>query len=379
MQSNLYIPKKIHVGFQNRGDTFTGKLAYIIYEDEKGVLRKQGSWDGWRDKKIKEVILDNEPARFVFNKGVQRNGHFGSGRSVMRVYDTRDFEFEITIDNLVGILMHSDISKRDITEECVFAWAGKDLILLPVNSEEYRSSLEYTDKQSLKVTTKDLVKGYLYEKKKSDENLMYMGYHEFFDKAYYHSEHKCLGKKHVFYNLENKRFVTPIMSTLAQVKVAEVQEDFAKIDKMLHDSMHLQEIKDITVQNSKNKKTDRYSSTEERYKKIDNKILRISISSYYSKTEVKPEHVYFAIAEFKKTGKTSSLNFENIDNNDYIEKVLKETGLDWNYRKNSGYYGGRILTGKTYSKREFFDKLGGNDFGNEIGAVNLLDQKTVWL
>lgn len=47
MKSNLYIPKKIHVGFQKRSDTYTGKLAYVIYEDEKGVLRKQGSWDGW--------------------------------------------------------------------------------------------------------------------------------------------------------------------------------------------------------------------------------------------------------------------------------------------------------------------------------------------
>ena len=36
----LYIPKKIKVGFQEREDTFNGLLSYIIYWDDKGVLRK---------------------------------------------------------------------------------------------------------------------------------------------------------------------------------------------------------------------------------------------------------------------------------------------------------------------------------------------------
>ena len=121
MEHNLYIPKKIKVGFQNRQGTFTGKLAYIIYIDDKGVLRKETSWQGWRDQKIEPLEFDNEPrAGFLFNKGVQRYGyHWGSGRSSIRVYDPRDFEFEINVDNLIGILikcimiacnqMHGDI------------------------------------------------------------------------------------------------------------------------------------------------------------------------------------------------------------------------------------------------------------------------------
>ena len=35
METSIFIPKKIHVGFQTRHDTYTKKLAYIIYEDEK--------------------------------------------------------------------------------------------------------------------------------------------------------------------------------------------------------------------------------------------------------------------------------------------------------------------------------------------------------
>lgn len=41
MKSNIFIPKKIKVGFQERSDTFTKKLAYVIYYDQKGKLRKE--------------------------------------------------------------------------------------------------------------------------------------------------------------------------------------------------------------------------------------------------------------------------------------------------------------------------------------------------
>lgn len=36
MKSAIYIPKKINVGYRERQDTYTGKLAYVIYWDEKG-------------------------------------------------------------------------------------------------------------------------------------------------------------------------------------------------------------------------------------------------------------------------------------------------------------------------------------------------------
>lgn len=36
----LFIPEKIKVGYQKRTDTYTNKLAYVIYYDEKNKLRK---------------------------------------------------------------------------------------------------------------------------------------------------------------------------------------------------------------------------------------------------------------------------------------------------------------------------------------------------
>ena len=50
--TKMFIPKRIKIGFQQRPDTFTGKLSYIIYYDEKGKLRKEASWNSWRDDNI---------------------------------------------------------------------------------------------------------------------------------------------------------------------------------------------------------------------------------------------------------------------------------------------------------------------------------------
>ena len=114
----LFIPKKINVGFQNRSDTYTQKLAYVIYYDLKGVLRKEKSWNSWRDHKIPNVEFANDPTEgFVLNKGV------GGGRSswnrrneYIRVYDPRDFEFEISVANLLFILRECDCSRGKGTD-----------------------------------------------------------------------------------------------------------------------------------------------------------------------------------------------------------------------------------------------------------------------
>lgn len=187
----LFIPKKIRVGFQKRTDTFTGQLAYIIYYDEKGKIRKEASFEGWRDHSIATLELDNEPrAGFVINKGVQRDGYWGSGRSVARIHDDRNFEFEISVTNLMGILMHSDVSKRDIAEKCVYAWNGTELVLLPCNSQEFIKAQEFTANQDIKLSGKDLILGATYKQKKSEYcDFIYMG----------HMPWEGPEKKHVFW------------------------------------------------------------------------------------------------------------------------------------------------------------------------------------
>jgi hypothetical protein len=247
--NTLYIPKKLYVGFQNRSDTFTGKLAYVIYEDHSGKKRKQKSWEGWRDKNIPVVEVDNAPTpNFTLNKGVQRSREwFGTGRSMVRVWDPRDFEFEITVDNLLNVLMHADVSKRDITEPCVYAWQGTNLVLLPTNSVEYQESIKHTAKQSLKVSARDLVVGHTYSiKQDSTTTVVYLGRFDRYETVTVYDEavqtrynwqrhikgyeHKKKAKKHVFINPETKMVDVREPSTLIAACVSdEVHPELATL------------------------------------------------------------------------------------------------------------------------------------------------------
>ena len=263
--TNMFIPKKIKIGFQERSDTYTGKLAYVIYYDEKGKLRKEASWNNWRHEKIEPLEFDNVPqSGFIFNKGVQRDGYWGSGRSVIRVYDNRDFEFEISVDNLMGILMHSDVSKRDIVEQCVFAWEGTELVLLPVNSKEYQASVAYTAKQDQKITSKELIEGYTYQAKKLETPLIYIGQREWFDwnngyenngkitrkydsKCPYVKVHESKGKKHVFY--DGTHFITKTPADLSAVLVNQVNDNYANLVDKFFATTHSQKIVGIALTN----------------------------------------------------------------------------------------------------------------------------------
>lgn len=177
---SIYIPKKIKVGYQNRYDTYTKKLAYVIYYDEKNKLRKETSWNNWRDEKIEPDDFDNEPTRgFVLNKKVgDYSGDWGNHRQAYcRIYDPRGFEFEITINNLLYILENCDCLKgKGLDGEFVYGWDGKDLILIPVDSPDYKEIKTRTDKiqNGKKFKGKDLIIGATYLTK-NNEQWIYMG------------------------------------------------------------------------------------------------------------------------------------------------------------------------------------------------------------
>ena len=177
---SIYIPKKIKVGYQNRYDTYTKKLAYVIYYDEKNKLRKETSWNNWRDEKIEPDDFDNEPTRgFVLNKKVgDYSGDWGNHRQAYcRIYDPREFEFEITINNLLYILENCDCLKgKGLDGEFVYGWDRKDLILIPVDSPDYKEIKTRTDKiqNGKKFKGKDLIIGATYLTK-NNEQWIYMG------------------------------------------------------------------------------------------------------------------------------------------------------------------------------------------------------------
>lgn len=205
----LYIPKKLRVGFQKRADTYTKRLAYVICYGEDGKLRSEKSWEGWRDTKIEPEEFDNVPHEgFILNKNIERYGwsHYGSGRSVIRIYDTRGIEFEISPENLMGILMHTTCSRRSFEGKFVYAWKGAKPILLPVASEEYQKASAYTERLGKKVTAKELTPGFSYTTKKGEE-LVYIGrflWHYWNFKSYRGEVGRTASKQHVFMRLHPK-------------------------------------------------------------------------------------------------------------------------------------------------------------------------------
>ncbi len=176
----LLIPERIKVGYQEREGTYTGKLAYVIYFDNKGVLRKETSWEGWRSKKIEPNVYTNDPTEgFVLNKDVGGGRGWHSRNEYIRVYDPRGFEFEISVANLLFILRESDCSRgKGLEGKFVYSWDRQELVLLPVSSLDYQNSKQYTELKSKKVAAKDLIPGCTYIAQDQRE-LVYLGRFEY--------------------------------------------------------------------------------------------------------------------------------------------------------------------------------------------------------
>lgn len=160
----------------------------MIYYDEKGKLRKETSWQSWRDKKIEPQEFNNEPTSgFVLNKKV---GDYDSGwnhrHAYVRIYDPRNFEFEITIENLLYILENtSAIKGKGLEGDFVYGWDGKDLVLIPTESPDYKSINEYNDilHNSETIKAKDLIIGATYLTKDNNK-MIYMGRYDYYAGGY---------------------------------------------------------------------------------------------------------------------------------------------------------------------------------------------------
>ena len=223
--NSLFIPKKCKVGFNIRDDCFTKKLGYVIAFDGK-KWRKENSWEGWRQKEgdskgrsysyekkqyidsdekygeeVRVLEFDNTPiSGFVLNKkaGGGRS-HWNTRRTVSRIYDPRGFEFEIGIENLLYILEHCNCMRgKGLEGEFIYSWDGKDLLLLPSESPEFQSAMNYTGLQSLKISAKDLVPGCSYKTKKED-NLIYVGRYMWYETDWHNDKGRKGKKCHIFW------------------------------------------------------------------------------------------------------------------------------------------------------------------------------------
>jgi hypothetical protein len=258
LKTNIFIPQKIKAGFQNRNDTYTQKLSYVTYYDTKGALRKERSWEGWRDKKIPALDFENVPVEgLVLNKKV---GGYSSGwnhrQTYVRVYDPRGFEYEITVSNLLYVLENTNsIKGKGLEGEFVYGWDGSDLVLIPTSSPDYTeiSELNKLRHENMKFNGKDLIIGATY-KSYDNAELIYLG-------RFYEANGDNKESKAYFFYSDNKYSKIRLYKSLTN-KILEVLDD---------------------------KCVDNYSSLMDELVK----------SSYYSERDPsKDEYVYYTLDEF---------------------------------------------------------------------------------
>lgn len=206
----IFLPNTIRVGYQKRGDTYSGKLAYIIYIDEKGKVRKEASWQSWRDDKIEPEDFDNIPTSgFVLNRRAggreESYSSWNTRKTYCRVYDPRGFEFEIDISNLLYILENTNsIVGKGLEGEFVYGWGGTELILIPTSSPDYSELVAKSEiiKNRDYLKAKELEEGKIYENM-SGKKFVYAGKRSTFEMNYRTKYTIENPKTHVFFDLEN--------------------------------------------------------------------------------------------------------------------------------------------------------------------------------
>jgi len=203
---NFFLPKQIKIGYQEKKDTYTGKLAYVIYYDDKNKLRKELSFNNWIDKKINTDKYENLPiSGFVLNKKVGGyKNDYNFRQAYTRIYDPRGFEFEITIENLLYILTYcTSIKGKGLEGEFVYTWNNKDLFLMPIDSPEYKKIKKHSEDlyKSEYFKPNELKIGYIYNNK-NNEQFVYLGkrpYYELDYKYFIIYNNKLVDTQHIKY------------------------------------------------------------------------------------------------------------------------------------------------------------------------------------
>jgi hypothetical protein len=249
------------------------------------------------------------------------------------VWDPRDFEFEISVDNLIGILMHADVSKRDITEPCVFAWNGTELILLPTNSLEYQESIKHTEKQGKKFSAKDLTAGFTYSLKEDrTTRVVYLGRfprysidnvtedNEKSSRYSYHSRGRRQtlkgNKGHVFIDLATKSILIKDPSKYVDEVVSEeVHQEFASFIDKYYASAESQPIVGLTIDTTipAEEHLQGYYSWYSRdwFKWKDDVFVELAIGEYDNTITVQ------RLARFDDATKTCMTSHQGTDRNGY--------------------------------------------------------------
>lgn len=323
----LYIPKKLKIGFQERKDSFDGKLSFITYYDNNGKISNETRWNRWCDGGISNLEIDNIPFKnATLNKNISHAGYrYGTGRTAIRIYDSRGFEYEIDIDNFMGIAQEYSVVKGEIIGEFVYAFANNKVILLPVDSEQYKDAIKTTLNRNEKVDESSLIPGDVYLNDKEEE-CIYIGFYNM-NKSIAKYVNILVNKQkpsHVFYNNNKNIYEFIKVEKLGFKKDTLLPNEFEVYFNNYVGTMREKEIEEIYIEKDFDiKKIQKNKNLENMlfgYVEVD------SVSKKYSYTKIVSGGIYECYRDTEKkqgshfySPRTLMMNYFRFSNKRYAQ------------------------------------------------------------
>lgn len=173
-EKRIKFPEKHYVGFQTRKEHVN--LGFMTpYGTDSAAKKRMGTVDKWakgyqqydytrkeyiKTEQIPPVVYDNAPLNgFIVSNPVNHSSSWNSCNDKWRIEDPRGFELEITSGNLEKIMETCNILRGVIQEDCIWARLGAENILVPVESELYKTALTNTNRFSSNVKISEVEPG----------------------------------------------------------------------------------------------------------------------------------------------------------------------------------------------------------------------------
>ena len=160
----MKIFNEIYVGINNKRTNDSGvPLGFMVpYEDNYAGKKRvetvnrwlRGYWyeDDKTDDENETKILKNVPMTGF--KVVDFASRWSTSNKLARVYDPNGYELEISIENLIDLILNTVIENGEIKAELVWARDGANNRLIRLDSDEYKEAVRTTEKSKKKVSAK---------------------------------------------------------------------------------------------------------------------------------------------------------------------------------------------------------------------------------
>lgn len=143
---NCFIPQRIIAGFRKR-NTSTGRLSFLTFNDERGKMKFETSFNNWIDHDIPLEYYDNSSmtALYIGNAAGGCKSGWNFRQEYIQISDDRGITFEIPTEDFLELLDYSIVDHGIIKGEFVFGWWGNKLTIVSTEFPWYKDAKNYSN------------------------------------------------------------------------------------------------------------------------------------------------------------------------------------------------------------------------------------------